>query len=122
MPSIDIAREHWISELNRFTAMHEGWIVSIDVLATDIGAQPEVDGLPLIGIAADRLEHDGTITVSVARSATEHLTHIVSDVRHLYLDRIEDGSSVALLIEAADGTRTLVRVRAPAHYKGPPQH
>jgi len=38
MQTVEIPREAWAQTLNEFTAIHEGWLVSLDVLGADIGA------------------------------------------------------------------------------------
>lgn len=114
MQTLEIPRGAWAHRLNEFTTIHEGWLVSLDVLGPEIGAQPQIDNLPLLGISADRVDHDGTIAVSVARSATEHLTHIVHAVTRIYVERTDDGADAALQIESGGGTRTILRFRAAA--------
>jgi hypothetical protein len=113
MQTIEIPRDTWMRRLNEFTRVNEGRPASVDVLGPDLGAQPEVDRLPLIGVSADRVDHDGTIIVSVARSTDGHLTHVIERVTHVYLERSEDGVEMALRIVSADGTTTLVRLQAP---------
>ena len=114
MQTFEIPHEAWVQRLNEFTIIHEGWLVSLDVLSPEIGAQPEIDNLPLLGVSADRVDHDGTIAVSVARSATEHFTHIIHAVARIYVERTDDGADAALQIESVDGTRTIVRFRVAA--------
>jgi hypothetical protein len=114
MQTLEIPREAWAHRLNEFTTIHEGWLVSLDVLGPEIGAQPQIDNLPLLGVSTDRVDHDGTIAVSVERSATEHLTHIVHAVTRIYVERTDDGADAALQIESVDGTRTILRFRAAA--------
>ena len=114
MPTVEIPREDWVRQLNEFTNIHEGWLVSLDILSTELGAQPEIDNLPLLGVSADRIDHDGTIVVSVAGSASEHFTHIIENVARIYVERTDDGADAALEIESADGTRTILRFRVAA--------
>jgi len=111
MRTVEIPREEWAQRLKEFTAIHEGWLVSLDVLGPKIGAQPAIDNLPLLGVSADRID---TIAVSVARSATEHLGHIVHAVTRIHVERTDDGADAALQIESADGTRTILRFRVAA--------
>ena len=118
METVEIPREDWIRRLNEFTAVHEGWLVSLDILGVELGAQPEIDNLPLLGVSADRVNHDGTIVVSVALSRNEHFTHIIEAVTHVYLERTDDGVDVALQILSADGTATLLRLQAPSEIRG----
>jgi hypothetical protein len=113
VPTTEIPRETWVDELNEFTTLHEGWLVSIDVLGQEIGAQVEINNLPLLGVSADRIDHDGTIAVSVARSTTEHFTHLIRAVTRIYVKRIDDGAQAALRIDSLDGTTTILRFRAP---------
>ena len=54
MRTVEIPRAAWAQALNEFTAIHEGWLVSLDVLGPTIGAQPEVNNLPLLGVSVDR--------------------------------------------------------------------
>lgn len=114
MQTIEIPRHAWVRQLNEFTIAHEGWLVSLDVLGAELGAQPEIVNLPLLGVSADRVNHDGTVAVSVARSQTEHFTHIIEAVTRIYIERVDDGADAALQIESADGTRTILRLRATA--------
>ena len=117
MRIIEIPRETWIDQLNAFTIAHDGWLASVDVFGGETGAQPEIVNMPLLGVSADRIDHDGTIAVSVARSAVEHFTHIVHGVTRIFFEQIDDGSTAALLVESADGTRTVMQLRAPASHR-----
>ena len=112
MQTMKIPPEAWVRRLNEFTKIHEEWVVSLDVVGPDLGAQPQIDSLPLIGVSADRVNHDGTIAVSVAQPAGGHLTHIIEAVTHIYIERTDEGADVALDIESADGTKTILRLRA----------
>ena len=109
MQTFEIPRKAWAERLNEFTAVHDGWLVSIDVLSPEMGAQRQVDKLPLLGISADRVDHDGTVAVSVAQSGAGHLTHVIHDVTRICLEQTADGADAALEIESADGTKTIVR-------------
>jgi hypothetical protein len=112
MQTVEIPREEWADRLNEFTAIHEGWLVSLDVLGLDLGAQPEIINLPLLGVCADSVNHDGRIAVSVARSRSEHVTHTIEAVRHIWIQKTDDGADAALQAESADGTKTILRFRA----------
>lgn len=114
MQVVEIPREAWVRRLNEFTIIHQGWLVSLHVSDAEPGAQPDIDNLPLLGVSADHIDHNGTIAVSVARSASEHFTHIVEAVRRIYIERTNDGADAALQIESADGTRAILRFRATA--------
>jgi hypothetical protein len=114
MQTVEIAHEAWAQTLNEFTAIHEGWLVSLDVLAPTIGAQLAINNLPLLGVSVDRVDHHDAITISAARAAAEHMTHTIRAATRVYIERREDGADVALQIESADGTTTILRFRATA--------
>lgn len=114
MQTVEIPRDAWVQRLNQFTVIHEGWLVSLDILSTSLGAQHEIHDLPLLGVSADRIDRDGTIAVSVASSAGGHLTHIIEAVTRIWVERTDDGADAALQIASADGTKTILRFRATA--------
>ena len=114
MQTVEIPREAWAQTLNEFTAIHEGWLVSLDVLGPTIGAQPEINNLPLLGVSADRADRDGTMMISAARSVGDHITHTIHAATRVYIERREDGADVALQIESADGMKAILRFRAAA--------
>jgi uncharacterized protein DUF5335 len=114
MRTVEIPREAWTKRLNEFSAAHEGWLVSLDVLDSTIGAQREVDDLPLLGVTAEHGGSDAAITVSAGRSAAEHVTHTIHAPTRVEIERREDGADVALQIESADGARSILRFRVAA--------
>jgi hypothetical protein len=112
MRAIELPRETWVDRLNAFTIAHEGWMATFEVFGPEPIGQPAVVSLPFIGVSADRVNHDGTIAISVAPSARKHLTRVIHDVAHIYLDERDDGATAALIIDTADGSRTIVHLRA----------
>lgn len=114
MQTFEIPRRAWAERLNQFSAVHDGWLVSVDVLSPDIGAQRQIDNLPLLGISADRLDHDGSVAISVARSGGGHLTHVIREVSRIYVERTDAGADAALQIESGDGIKTIIRLRVAA--------
>ena len=114
MKTVEIARAEWARRLNEFTAVHDGWLVSVDVLSPDIGAERQIDNVPLLGVSADRINHDGSVAVSVARPGGAHFTHVIRQVKRIYIEQTDDGADAGLQIESGDGTRTIVRFRVVA--------
>jgi Family of unknown function (DUF5335) len=113
MRTVDIPREAWTTTLDEFSTVHEGWRVSLDVLASTMGAQPEVDDLPLLGVSVGGAD-DPAITISAGRSWAEHITHTIHAPTRVQLERREDGADVALQIESADGAQAILRFRVAA--------
>jgi uncharacterized protein DUF5335 len=114
MQTIEILRNAWPQTLREFTAIHEGWLVSLDVLGPEIGAQPEIANLPLLDVSADHVGDVGRITISAGRTIADHITHVVDSPTRLYVERTDNGADLALGIESADGTKSILRFRATA--------
>jgi hypothetical protein len=114
MQTVEIPHEAWAPTLNSFTAIHQGWLVSLDVLGSTIRAQSEIRDLPLFSVATDTADHEEAIAISASRSADERITHRVYAPTRVQLQRREDGAAVALQIESADGTKTILRFRTAA--------
>jgi uncharacterized protein DUF5335 len=115
--TIEIPRNDWARALQRCSATHEGSLVSLDVLAPELGALPEVMNVPLVGVSFE-FGHDSVVFVSAGPSPTCHLTHSIPRPTRIWLERADDGSDVALAMESADATRTIVRFTAVAHGAG----
>lgn len=114
MRTVEIPREAWRSALDTFTTMHTGWLVSLEILDPSIGAQPEIDNLPLLGVSTERAETGGAITISAGRPDTPNITHAIHAPSRVHIERREDGADIALQIESADGTRAILRFRVAA--------
>ena len=108
----EVPREHWVDELNAFTLLCEGWIVSIDAFGRDPEEALGIQRLPLLGVSADCTDHEGVVSISVARSAAEHVTHHIHAVRRIYVEIAVDGSKAGLLIESGEHARTVVELLA----------
>ena len=61
----EIPREEWTGFMDSFSRQHEGWLVTVEVLGREIGAQVEAEGKPLEGITAEL--KDGSEDLIVVR-------------------------------------------------------
>ena len=110
----EIPREGWEKFFIRFSQDHETQFVAVEVMGPDIGAQVEGRSLLLSGISpAD--ENKESIALMFDSLDGEHLTHLVNKPTHVWVQRAPDNTDEALEIEAADGTRTLVRFPSYEH-------
>jgi hypothetical protein len=115
MPTQEIRREEWKDFLDRFSRVHEDWLVELEVMGRELGDQPESHDLPLEGISfEDKGSGAGRIDIMVGRDPSRHATHAVDDPRRLWVQQDEQGADQALEIEGADGNRTLLRFRVAA--------
>ena len=113
MSTQEIAPEQWKPFLDTFTRQHEGWLVTLEVFGSDIGAQQEASELPLEGISvASGGDERKTIAISIGKDEADHLTHTVNAPTRLWLEQTPEGANAALEIESEDQTKTLLRFRS----------
>jgi hypothetical protein len=110
MHTIEIPRREWISRLNEFSRAHEGWPVSLDILADSIGAQPEFRLLSLAGITGDPRD-GGWISITAATPAGGFVTHTIRAPLHVFIEETDTGAEAALEIESADGAKAILQFR-----------
>src|SRR6185503_19681055 len=106
----EIPREGWNRFFARFNHDHEMQMVTVEIFGAEIGAQVEGRSLLLGGISAGDDNADSLVLMFDAVDG-EHLTHMVNDPTHLWIQRTPDNTDEALEVESANGTRTLVRLR-----------
>ena len=114
MRTVVIPQADWPAKLNEFSAIHDGWRVSLDVLTPELGAQPEIENLPLRGIAAEVGGHDPVITIAAGWKDAEQITHTIHTPTRVQLEQNDTGADVALAIESADHAKAILRITSPA--------
>jgi hypothetical protein len=109
----EIPREEWTGFMDSFSRQHEGWLVTVEVMGREIGAQVEAEGKPLEGITAELKDGgDALISITVGMTPEEHVTHNITGPTHVRIEQSENGADMALQIESSDGEATLVRLRS----------
>ena len=106
MQTKQIPKSEWPAFLNSFSSRHEGWLVNLEVIGPDIGAQVEGTALVLEGLT-DEVKGN-TIMIMAGNKPDDHLTHSISRPTELSVEKTETGEDVALSIKGEDGTRTLL--------------
>jgi hypothetical protein len=108
--TLEIERSQWSDFLDRFSRLHEGWLVTIEEIRTLDGTPAvEARALPLENVSADE---DGTIAVSVGGKPDCHLTHLVSRAARLLVEQTDEGVDQAIRIERHHGPSTRVAFRS----------
>ena len=109
----EIPREEWAEFLEGFSRQHEGWLVTVEVLGEEVGAQVEAEEKPLDGVtAALQLGGEDSISITVGRTPAERVTHNIAAPTHVRIEQAENGADMALQIESSGGATTLVRLRS----------
>ena len=117
MHTVEIPRRQWSNRLDEFSRVHEGWPVSLDILAESIGAQSEFRLLSLTGITAEP-SNGGTISITVTLPAGGFFTHTIHLPVHVFVEETDAGADAALEIESADGTKAILQFRIAPAVKG----
>jgi hypothetical protein len=113
MATQEIPRDEWTTFLDIFSQQHEGWLSTLEILGTDIGAQEEGRDLPLEGITATPTDSPPeTIAISLGKAPEDHVTHTINKPTRVWLEQTSEGANAALEIESADEVKTLLRFRS----------
>jgi uncharacterized protein DUF5335 len=114
MKTREIPKEDWGKFFDNFSRRHEGWLVTLEILGTEIGAQIEERDLALKGIVDEWDEIKGNqIMIMVGMKTDDHLTHTISNATEVSVEQTEGGADVALAIKSADGITALIRFISP---------
>jgi hypothetical protein len=111
MVTREIPRTEWQEFFDGFSRRHDQWLLTVEVLRPDIGAQIEARDLPLDGITADPDRNDA-IAIMLHDREGRDLTHTVSWTRHVRLLQTGEGADQAVEIESDDGSTAILRFRS----------
>jgi Family of unknown function (DUF5335) len=110
MRTLKIRRKDWGTRLDEFSRVHEGWPVSLEILAGSIGAQSEFHLLSLAGITAEPCG-GGTISITATLPKGGFFTHTIHSPVQVFTQETDPGGEAALEIESADGTKAILQFR-----------
>ena len=109
MSTREIPRDEWMTFFDSFSRRYEGWLVTVEMLGDDIGAQVEVRELPLVGIVVDLKGSDeAAISIIIGEEAQDHITHTITQPTHVRFEETGEAEHMTLQIEPAGGATTLV--------------
>ena len=111
--TFEIPRPDWTSVLNALSTAHEGRLVSLEIVSLQLGAQPAVITLPLVGMTFGPT-NGGAIMITVGSDHGDRLTHVIQAPQRVALERTEVGLELALAIESGDGATAILRFHAAA--------
>ena len=114
MKTREIPKGEWRRFFDGFSRQHEGWLVTLEILAEEIGAQVEERELAFQGIVDESDEIQGNrIMIMVGSTPDDHITHSISNPVQVSLEQTDEGADEALAIKSSDGTTALLRFRSP---------
>ena len=114
MHTQEIPRQEWNSFFDSFSRQHEGWLATLEVFGSEVGAQEEAHELPLEGLSlASEAEKSESIAINMGKTPEAHINHTITKPEHVWLEKTDDGADAALEIEWANHSKTLLRFRSP---------
>lgn len=115
MATREIPPAEWSAFLDSFSRQHRGWLSTIEVLDSGIGAQVQVQvrEQPLAGITADVRHGDhALVSVLIGKISDPHVAHMVPDAAYVRLKESDAGVHEALQIQSRSGATTLLTFRS----------
>lgn len=114
MKTREILKNQWPKFFESFSMRHEGWLTTLEIFGSELGAQVQERELTLEGIVDEGDEAEGNrIVIMIGGKPDDHITHTISGPTHVSLEQTDGGADVALQIKSADGLTALLRFRSP---------
>lgn len=113
MPTSNIDRAAWRSELDSFSRQHEGWIVTVAAQTPEGAISIEARDVRLQGVSQSSPNSE-RVVIDVG-DGEDHLLHEV-EVKRLSMDSTPDRVVRSLRLEGKDGTVTTVPFRSPMRH------
>jgi hypothetical protein len=108
----EIPRQKWLQYFNDIGKRYTGWNTTVEVLAGELGDQPEAEGLPLQGLSYDPSgSQAGDVMVEVGDAGFPYETHLIRHPRAVRAASSAPSLELDIEIEGEDGLKTLVRLR-----------
>lgn len=107
-----IERDRWQGYLDDFSKRNQGRPTRIELISEALGAQPEAEMLPLMGVSFERKGSEaGNVEITLAgltAADTRYLRHAIINPKEIVPKTGADGREDGLEIEASDGARTIL--------------
>ena len=108
MQTQEIPREQWPRFFDDFSRQHQGWIVNLELLGSEIGDQEEASGLPLVGISADSKDGENRLVIIIGGSPDADVTRIINAPQRVWVKPPRMPGDEAVEVESKDGVTTLL--------------
>jgi hypothetical protein len=109
--TLNLERERWRAVLDDFTQANAGRRTRLEVDDPDIGAQPQEQDYPLLGITFDPVDERVEIMLGELGSGEPHLSRSLGDVEALDVLTDGEGHDVALRLRHGTGQTILTLLR-----------
>ena len=119
-PDIVVDRAEWSPFLAEFTRENRGAHARLEVMGGEVGYQVETEDRPFDGIGADYKDNENRVWIYFGSTPDDHLAHSIQNVTAIRVRLPAGLFGAAVLIEAADGSKTLLELSLPQEYALPP--
>ena len=114
MKTKEIPKNEWLKFFDNFSRKHEGWLVTLEILGTELGAQVQERELAFKGIVDEWDEIRGNqMVLMFGEKSDAHVSHSIGNAIQVSLEQTDGGADVALAIKSADGVMALLRFISP---------
>ncbi len=112
MQTQEIQRAEWNRFFDSFSKQHEGWLATLELFSLELGAQEEAHELPFEGISLAKDAQSESVVISLSQTSEDHVTHMIQQPTHIWLQQTNEGTDTSLQIEA-DNSKALLSFRSP---------
>ena len=113
MQTKEIPKNEWPKFFDNFSRQHEGWLVTLEIFGSELGAQVQERELAFEGIVDEWDEiHGNQIVIMVGEKPDDHITHSIARPTQVSLEQTDEDAHAVLAIKSADGVMALMRFRS----------
>jgi hypothetical protein len=121
----EIPKEQWLSTFNRLSRLYQGWGLTIELLAGELGDQPLAKGeqVPLQGLSVEAKGGSaaGDILIEVGDANIPYEVHRIERPRVVRVAETQPGEETDIEVESEDGAVQIIRIRRRADLPPPSQ-
>ena len=109
-----VPRSEWKSFFTAFSRAHDGWLVTLEVAAPELGAAVETIERPVAGIGVEGPAGDIGVHTLIGGRAEGHEAHELAGATGVWLEEL-DGVEAGLRIVGRGGGMARLFFRVPMH-------
>jgi hypothetical protein len=108
----DLAQDHWVCFFDRFSRIHKGQLMNIDVHGAHVGVQPVAIRSPLLSIRPEISEgHVRAIEVRVHQHG-EECCHAIHEPSRVRIGQYSNGCDELLIVDSVTEPTTVIDFRS----------
>src|SRR4051794_28538070 len=108
MSTREIPQMEWQRFFDDFSTRHQGWMVTVEEVGGELGAQEEFNDIPLVGIAADVKDRESQVTLMLGGVTGSDVNRVIQNPAHIWSRQDEGEEHDAIEIESSDGVKVIV--------------